>query len=68
MKEFDELDIALRETKARKEAERAVFRDRVMKTIRENPEMTPTEIQKRFGISRTLLNALISEAKNSEVA
>lgn len=68
MKEFDELDIALRETKARKEAERAVFRDRVIKAMRDNPEMTPTEIQKRFGISRSLFNALISEAKSSEVS
>lgn len=68
MKEFDELNLALRETKAKKEAERAVFRDRVMKVMRDNPEMKPTEIQKRFGISHSLLKALISEATDSEGA
>jgi len=62
MKEFDELEMALRETKARKLMERADLRERVLRAMRQNPEMTQTEIRKRFGISHSLIKALISEA------
>jgi predicted HTH transcriptional regulator len=66
MKEFDELDISLRETKAHKLMQRADLKERVLRAMRQNPEMTKTEIQKRFGISHTLFKALISEEKDSE--
>jgi predicted HTH transcriptional regulator len=66
MKEFDELDISLRETKAHKLMQRADLRERVLRCIRQNPDMTMTEIQKRFGISHSLFKALLSEAKTSE--
>ena len=68
MKEFDELDISLRETKAHKLMQRADLRERVVRAMRQNPDMTMTQIQKRFGISHSLLKALLSEANYSEAS
>jgi len=57
----NELDEALEAVREHKQKDRADLRNRVLKCMRENPEMKLADIRRRFGISFSLVKALISE-------
>lgn len=58
----DELAVALDDAKAHKLAQREDLKERVLRCRRQNPDMTVTELRRRFGISLTLVKTFISEA------
>lgn len=58
----DELTVALVDAKAHKLAQREDLKERVLRCRRHNPDMTVTELRRRFGISLTLVKTFIAEA------
>lgn len=58
----DELELALRDAKLMKLKKRLELRDRVLRCREQNPDMTVTELCRRFGLSLTLVKTFISEA------
>ncbi len=59
----ENLDTALEAVRQHRLQERADLRERVVRCMRQNPDMTLTDVRRRFGISLSLIKALIAEAE-----